>query len=228
MFLKYIFFVFLLNMIYFSKKIKIMINFEVTVDTLKEDYPVFFNFFKNTLNNSNSKFKNYTESKYKCYYSLGFYMKPSQKNEEYYQHLLSLDWENRRIEEYKKARVTITIVSGKFIISDQTSDLCDVLKNVIDEIVSRKIYSEQQLLDEPNEDIINSIPDLEKLEENLEKEREVKQNFVEELGKMFSMDTKDNKKLNLNEQLDQLINDEKYEEADEFIKKYPNLKKKKE
>lgn len=198
-----------------------MINLEIKLDVLKEDYPTFFEFFKDALNHSQSRFKDYNENKYKCYYYVGFYMKSSQKTEEYYQELYKMLWDERIKEEYSKARVTLTMVAGKFAISDQTTEISETVKPVLDEIIARKIYLEQKYLGEDNNDILNSIPNFNELKDKIEKELEMQKDFLESLGLNITRE----KELNPQDRLKKLIDEEKYEEAEELINKHSELKK---
>jgi hypothetical protein len=198
-----------------------MINLEIKLDVLKEDYPSFFEFFKDALNHSQSRFKNYKESNYKCYYYVGFYLKPSQKTEDYYEKLYKMLWDERIKEEYSKSRVTLTMVAGKFAISDQTKEISQTVKPVLDEIIARKMYLEQKYLGEDNNDILNSIPNFNELKDKIEKELEMQKDFLESLGLNITRE----KELNPQDRLKKLIDEEKYEEADELINKYPELKK---
>lgn len=204
-----------------------MMNLEVKLEDLKNDYPDFYNFFKDALANSQSRFKNYKEEKYKCFYYVGFFMKPSQKTEEYCETLSNMKWEERVIEEYKKTRVTITMISGKFALSDQTIEICDTIKPFLDEIISRKMYFEQMSNEDgPNEEVLESIPDLEELKLKIEEEKEAQKDFLESMGLKLGMNvSSDKKELTPQDMLNKLIDDEKYEEAEELIKKHPELKK---
>lgn len=199
-----------------------MINIEVKLENLKKDYKDFYTFFKDALENSQSRFKSYKEEKYKCYYHVGFFMKPSQKTDEYYEELFKMKWEDRTQEEYKKARVTITMIAGKFALSDQTLELCDTVRPLLDEIISRKMYMEQTTRDIPNDEVLNSIPDLEELKIKIENEKDAQQDFMESLGMKLGHPGKE---LTPQDILKNLIDDEKYEEAEELIKKHPELKK---
>jgi len=198
-----------------------MLNIEVKLDELKNDYPVFYEFFKNTLKNSQSKYKDYKEKKYKCYYYIGFYMLPSQKNEEYYEKLRSLKWEDRLKEEYKKCRITITMVAGKFGLSDQTNEIAKTATPYIDEIVKRKIYFEQ--LNDPDSKIMNSIPDLDELKLRIEEEEKAQRTFMEMLNDKVGI--KSEKELKPQERLKKLIENEDYENAEKLIKEHPELRK---
>jgi len=203
-----------------------MISLQIKLDVLKTDYPDFYKFFKDTLHNSQSPFKDRKEDKYKCFYYVGFYMFPSQKTEEYYENLYSLKYEDRIKEEYKKVKVTITMLSGKFVLSDQTSEVSEFVKPFIDEIISKKMYFEQMSDEEgPNDEILNSIPDLEDVIEKIEEEKNIGKNFLESIGIKMGAEVKEEKEIMPQDMLNKLISDEKYEEADEFIKEHPNLKK---
>ncbi len=199
-----------------------MVTLQVDLARLKSDYPGFYDFFKDTLDRSNSKFKTYKEDKYKCFYYVGFYLKPSQKTEEYYDKLYSMKFDERLVEERGKLRVTITIVAGQFAISDQTNDLADTFNDVITYIVSRKMYFEQLKLN--NKDVIDSIPNYDEIESKIHEEQEMLNEFFETMGmKVKSLENKNN--LTPAQRLKQLIDEEKYEEADEFLSEHPELKK---
>ena len=200
-----------------------MVNIKVKLDTLKNDYPGFYKFFKDSIKNSQSRFKDYEDEKYKCYYYIGFYMLPSQKTEEYYGKLMSMKWEDRIKEEYKKVRVTITIVAGKFAISDQTKDITDTSKPYIDEIVKRKIYMEQTQSENPDNDILNSIPNLDDLKDRIESDMNDRNKLLEMLG--IENTKNDNKNPKPQDLLRKLIENEKYEDAEKLIKEHPELKK---
>jgi len=198
-----------------------MINLEIKLDVLKEDYPSFFEFFKDALNHSQSRFKNYNEDKYKCYYYIGFHVKPKQKTKEYYDNLYQMLWDERKEEEYLKARVALTMVAGKFAISDQTMEISETVKPILNEIISRKMYFEQKNFGFKNKDILNSIPDIEILKIKIEEELEVQKDFLESIG----LNVTRQKELTPQDRLKNLIDEEKYEEADELVNKYPYLKK---
>lgn len=209
-----------------------MINIEIKLENLKIDYPNFFNFFKDTLSHSQSKFKDYKESKYNCYYYIGFYMLTSQKTDEYYHKLITLKWEDRKKEEYKKAKITITMVVGKFVLSDQTTEISENIKPYLDEIIARKIYGEQMSIGEPNEEIVNSIPNVDEIIEKIENEQKDNQEMLEKMGlnvkdfvKGGGTTTLETKEISTQEMLNQLIQNEDYEKAEELIKNYPELKK---
>lgn len=209
-----------------------MINLQVPLDNLKKDYPKFYDFFKNTLKNSQSRFRNYDDDRFKCFYYLGFFMKPSQKTDEYYERLSKMSWDERLKEEYKKVRITITMTAGKFALADQTKELCDTLTPTLDEIVARKIYFEQTSMEFPNNDIINSIPNINELKDKFDKEIKEQNNILEILNEIGDRDfdnmNKKNKNLKPEELLNKLIEEEKYEEAEELIKNNPELKKREE
>jgi len=200
-----------------------MINLEIQLDKLKIDYPLFYNFFKESLNNSQSRFKNYKESRYRCYYYVESYMKPSQKTKEYYKNLYKLKWDDRKREELKKTKVIITMVVGKFAMSDQTNVICDTIKPILDQIISRKIYIEQTSMNETDNEIINSIPDIENLKQKIEEEIKMQKDFIETLG--FGNNIQREKNLTPQDRLKKLIDNEDYEGANEIIKKHPELKK---
>jgi len=204
-----------------------MMTLNVKIDQLKKDYPNFYKFFKDSLLHSNSKYKDYKESKYKCSYYVGFYMLKSQKTKEYYNNLYSLLWEDRLKEEYKKIRVSITVSVGKFMISDQTNELNETVNSYIKEIVSRKIYYEQMNMDETDTDVLNSIPDLDILIEKIDEETKHNQDFIEQLSEKLGISYKKGKELTSEDKLKKLIDDEKYEEADQFLIDNPDLKNKK-
>ena len=53
-----------LNKIYHQNKIyHNMINLQIKLETLKNEYPRFYEFFKDALNHSQSRFKDYKEDK---------------------------------------------------------------------------------------------------------------------------------------------------------------------
>jgi len=198
-----------------------MISLQVKIEDLKNDYPEFYDFFLTTLRNSQSKFKNYSEKKFKCYYYLGFYMKRSKQTEDYYENLYQLEYNDRIIEEQKKARVTITLVAGKFALSDQKNEIGDKLESTFNDLVRRKMYYEQLKIQ--NDDVLKSIPDLDKLIKQIENEQEKTNNFMSEVfGEGFTKQ----KELSPQERLNQLIENEDFEGANEFIKKHPELKRK--
>lgn len=200
-----------------------MINLQVKIEKLKKDYPDFYNFFKNTLKNSQSSYKNYEEDKYKCYYYIGFYMKPSQKTEKYYNELYNLKWDERIKKEYEKIRITITMVAGKFAISDQTKEISDTVKPIIDEIVSRKMIFEQKKIQ--NEEVYNSIPNVKELEEKIQKEIEAQKDFLEAIGIETETNIERSENLSPQDRLNKLIENENYEEANDLIKQHPELKR---
>ena len=202
-----------------------MISIQVKLDKLKIEYPDIYEFFLTTLRNSNSKYKNYSENKIKCYYYLGFYMLPSKKTKEYYENLYTLKYDQRKIEERKKVKITITLVAGKFALSDQRNMNGETLEKIFNEIVKRKIYTEQ--LEIQNDEIINSIPDLDDFVKKLKKEQEQNRKLMEDIFSDSNFLINKQKKMSPQEQLNKLIDNEKYEEANNFIKKHPELKKKK-
>lgn len=214
-------------------------NIEIKLEQLKSDYPAFYQFFKDTLANSQSRFKDYKEKRYKCYYYLGFYMLPSQKTEEYYENLYSLKFDERFKEELKKTRVTITMVVGKFALSDQTKEVNEGVLPHLKDIVSRKIYMEQIMKEEPNQEIIDSIPDLDDMLKKLEDEQKDSMDMLEKMGlskedieanfKGESIQSgaglKTSKALTPQEILKDLIKNEEFEEAEKLIQKHPELRK---
>jgi len=200
-----------------------MISIQVKLDKLKIEYPDIYEFFLTTLRNSNSKYKNYSENKIKCYYYLGFYMLPSKKTKEYYENLYTLKYDQRKIEERKKVKITITLVAGKFALSDQRNMNGETLEKIFNEIVKRKIYTEQ--LEIQNDEIINSIPDLDDFVKKLKKEQEQNRKLMEDIFSDSNFLINKQKKMSPQEQLNKLIDNEKYEEANNFIKKHPELKK---
>jgi len=203
-----------------------MVNLNVKLEQLKTDYPDFYDFFKNTLENSNSKYKKYKESKYNSSYYIGFYMKKSQKTKDYYEKLYSMVWDDRVKEEYTKVRISITMSVGKFLLSDQTNVISDTAKIYIDEIVSRKMYFEQLNSPETNETVLNSIPNLDELVEKIDQEIKNQKDFLSKLGEKLGITTTKERELTPEEKLKQLINDEKYEEANDLINKHDELKNK--
>jgi len=215
-------------------------NTEIKLEELKSDYPIFYKFFKDTLANSQSRFKDYKESRYKCYYYIGFYMLPSQKTDEYYENLFTLKFEDRLKEELKKVRVTITMVVGKFALSDQTKEIGEHVKPLVADIVSRKMYMEQMTQEDPDQEILDSIPNLDELLQKLEDEQKANLDMLEKMGlskedieeglaKGGIIDgggfTKPKKDLSPQEMLNELIQNEDYEKAEELIKQHPELKK---
>ena len=211
-------------------------NIEIKLEKLKTDYPAFYQFFKDTLAHSQSRFKDYKEKKYKCFYYIGFYMLPSQKTDEYYENLYTLKFEDRLKKEMKKSRVTITMVVGKFALTDQTKDLGEHVIPLLSDIVSRKMYMEQMTKEEPDQEIIDSIPNLDKLLKKMEDEQKAGEDMLEKMG--LSMEDIINsggggtrlkpvtsKNLSPQEMLNQLIDNEDYEEAEKLIKEHPELKK---
>lgn len=210
-------------------------NIEIKLEELKSDYPAFYQFFKDTLANSQSRFKDYKEKRYKCYYFLGFYILPSQKTEEYYENLYSLKFDDRFNEELKKTRVTITMVVGKFALSDQTKEINEGVLSYLKDIVSRKIYMEQMMKEDPDQEIIDSIPNLDEMLKKMEKEQQSGIDMLEKMG-LSKEDIEDKfkgsggglktlKKLSPQEMLKKLVENEEFEEAEELIKKHPELKK---
>ena len=195
-----------------------MIAVNVKLSDFIKDYPDFYNFFKDTLSRSNSKFKSYKESKYRCYYYIGTYMKPSKMTDDYYEKLYKMKWEERLAEEISKTRITMVVTAGKFAISDQTKEISKTLMPVIEAVVARKIYAEQMYIG-ADDDIIMSIPNIEELKEKIEKEKKSAENFLDKLG------AKMNKQMSPQEILSKLIDEEKYEEAENFINKHPELRK---
>jgi hypothetical protein len=145
------------------------------------------------------------------------------KTNKYYENLYTLKYNQRKIEERKKVKITITMVAGKFALSDQRNMNGETLENVFNEIVKRKIYGEQ--LKFQNDDIINSIPNLDDFIEKLKKEQEQNRKLMEDIFNDSNFLIKEQKKLSPQEQLNKLIDNEKYEEANNFIKKHPELKK---
>jgi len=212
-----------------------MINTEIKLEELKSDYPIFYKFFKDTLANSQSRFKDYKEKTFKCFYYIGFYMLPSQKTDDYYEKLLTLKFDDRLKEEIKKVRVTITMVVGKFALSDQTKEIGENVKPLLIDIVSRKMYFEQMMRENPDQEIINSIPNLEDLIKKIEQEQKQGLDLLEKMG-LSKEDIESNiivggggftksKNLSPQEMLNELIQNEDYEKAEELIKNHPELKK---
>jgi hypothetical protein len=191
---------------------------QVDLENFKNDYPEFYDFFKNTLKNSNSKFKTYSDEKIKCYYDIGFFVMTSKKTQEYYDKLNTMVWDERKIEEYKKTRITITLSIGKFSLSDQTTKITDTIIPILDDLISKKIFIEQISMGNEDNDIINSIPNLDLIKEEYEKQKEM----VNNLTMMFSDIEK--KPKTPQEELNYLIKNEKYEDAKNFIKEHPELK----
>ena len=211
-----------------------MMNLEIKLEELKSDYPIFYKFFKDTLTHSQSRFKDYKETKYKCYYYVGFYMLSSQKTEEYYEKLHTLKFEDRLKEEMTKARVTITMVVGKFALSDQTKEIGKHVMPLLKDIVSRKMYMEQLMGEEgPDQDILDTIPDLDELLKKIEEEQKDSQEFMDKMGLNMEdiikgggeLKTKKSKKLSPQDMLNDLIENEEFEEAEKFINEHPELKK---
>jgi len=206
-----------------------MVTIQVKLDVLKKEYPGFYEFFKNSLKNSDSKFKNYKENKIKCYYYIGFYLKPSQKTEEYYEELYSMKFDERVEEELKKVRVTITVLAGKFAVSDQVYDISTSVRPIVEEITKKKIYMEQRMSEEPDEEILNSIPDLEELEKRIIEEQEKQKDMLQTLTGLGIEDLvgakQTSKELSPEQRLSKLISEEKYEEAEELLNEHPELKK---
>jgi hypothetical protein len=203
-----------------------MIYVEVDLENLKSDYPEFYNFFRITLSNSVGKYKNYPDKKMKCYYYLGFYMLPSKKTDEYYENLYKMKWDERLDEEKKKAKVTITMVAGKFALSDQIPRIGESLYPFFEEIVARKMYFEQMTMDEPDEEIINSIPNIEELKEKIQEEQEQ----ADEIIDIFTGENggiNKQRELSPDELYQKLLENEEYEEINELLKNHPELKRKK-
>lgn len=203
-----------------------MINLEIYLNKFKDDYPDFFNFFKNVLLNSDSKYKHYDESKYRCYYHIGFYLKSEQKNDEYYKNIYNMKWEDRMKEEYSKVRITVTLKVGNFVISDQTNYITDNIKSFLNEAISRKMYVEQNYYsNNPNYDILNSIPNIDDIKIMYDQEIKNQMNFIESIFQKSGKDLiKKHNNLSPKEMLENLIRDEKYEEANVLINEYPELK----
>lgn len=215
------------NYIYpYLKIINNMISLQINLDSLKIDYPDFYDFFKFALKNSNSKFKNYNENKYKCYYYISFYINSKQKTNEYYDNLYNMLFDDRLKEELSKTRVTITMTSGKFLLSDQTDILTDYIKNIVKEITAWKMYSEQIDKEIPDLKIINSIPNKDELEKKLKEIKNIQKNIIEMMGLDIDVDINIDEKLEPNKILKKLISEEKYEEANKLLNIYPELKNK--
>ena len=195
-----------------------MIAISVKLEDFIKDYPDFYEFFKDTLARSNSKFKTYREKRYKCYCYIGTYMKPSKMTEDYYINLYKMKWDERLKEELKKTRITLVVTAGKFALSDQTNSVSDTLMPVIKEILSRKMYAEQNYIGVDDE-ILNSIPNIEELKEKIENEKKTADDFLSKLGARTS------KQMSPQDILSKLIDEEKYEEAEDFINKHPELRK---
>ena len=203
-----------------------MVNLEIKLEKLKEDYPEFYSFFKEALHNSQSKFKNNKEDKYRCYYYVNSFIKPSQRTDDYYKNLYNMKWEERSKEEYSKFKVTITMVSGKFAISDQTNVIAESLNPIIDEIIGRKMYLEQKYFEFKNIEVLESIPNLEELKNKIEEELENQKEFIKMIGLKLETNFKEQNDISPQDMLKKLINEEKYEDAEELINKFPELKRK--
>jgi hypothetical protein len=203
-----------------------MIALEIKLEKLKEEYSDFYDFFKQSLEISNSRFKDHKEEKYKCFYYVGFYMKPSEKTDEYYQELYKKHYDDRLEEELTKARVTITIVAGKFAISDQVVEVSDTVKPIIGEIVKRKMIMEQTVGGDPDDDVLHSIPGYDDLVEKMQDEQEMQKDFLESMGLDDLLGIKREKELTPDQTLKRLIDEERYEEAEDLLEDHPELRKK--
>lgn len=214
-----------------------MITLPVKVEILKEEYPEFYKLFKETLKKSNGKYSKYDDSKINCFYYISTFLKPSQKNEEYYENLMKMKYPERLNEELNKTRVTLTMVAGRFAITDHTDKVGVTALSMVEKITSRKMYFEQSKVGD--ESVMNSIPDLDKLEKDIEKENELRDKAMDALGlgdllggeenilgDLFGS-KKEKKSQNPEDILKSLISEEKYEEAEEYLEKHPELKKKK-
>ncbi len=134
-----------------------MVTVAVNLETVKNDYPEKFDEYVRILRSSTSKDKDAPEEKFNFIYSFSYFLKKGRANEEYYENLVHMKFDERLEEEMNKVRVTMTMAAGNFYISDRVSGVPEIIKSIVKMITVKKMLSEQEMIEDL--DVINSIPE---------------------------------------------------------------------
>lgn len=132
--------------------VTMLINYEI----VKQEYAADVQHFIDILRNSGSSSKDTIEDKIKWLYSFSYFKNKGTINEEYYEKLFNMPFEERLEEEIKKVRVNLSIMAGHFYLSDRVSGISEKVKEAVKFITIQKMINEQAQIN--NQDVIDSIP----------------------------------------------------------------------
>jgi hypothetical protein len=133
-----------------------MLSISVDNEKVKSEYSDKFNEFVNILRSSSSKYKETPEDEFRFIYSYSYYLKKGAANDEYYENIVHLKFEERLEEEMSKVRVSLHMMAGKFYISDRVEEVSETIKTVVKLMTVRKMLKEQEFVGDI--DVIESIP----------------------------------------------------------------------
>jgi hypothetical protein len=85
---------------------------------------------------------------------------------------------------------------------------------------------EQTVGGDPDDDVLHSIPGYDDLVEKMQDEQEMQKDFLESMGLDDLLGIKREKELTPDQTLKRLIDEERYEEAEDLLEDHPELRKK--
>jgi hypothetical protein len=167
-----------------------MLTLNVKREVIEKEYPKDYERLLNILRNSGSKYKDTLEDEILFDYSISFFLKKGEYNEEYVEVVSRYPFEERYEHELTKVRVSVILNAKHFIIVDRVEGISDCIKEAIKYITAHKM--EQEAIAFDDDSLLNTIPS-----ELMVKEHEIEK--VDEVS--------------LEDQLASAIEDEDYIEA---------------